>query len=138
VEFRPSFPFDPGRSYTVRFHAARLPVPRASAVIETLVSVPRVTPSAPTVVTAIYPSSDHWPANLLRFYLHFSAPMSRASGVGLVHLLDATGGEVPDALLHTADVDFWNEDHNAVHRVFSTRAVSSGASCPTGKWAARS
>ena len=55
VEFRPAFPLDPGRAYAVRFDAARLPTPRSSGLIETLVSVPRAAPSAPTVVTAIYP-----------------------------------------------------------------------------------
>ena len=45
-------------------------------------------PGDPAVVTAIHPDCDEWPANLLRFYVHFSAPMARQNGVGFVRVLD--------------------------------------------------
>src|SRR5262249_36699089 len=34
-------------------------------------------PPAPTTVVAIYPSAKELPENVLKFYLHFSAPMGR-------------------------------------------------------------
>ncbi len=66
------------------------------------------TPS--TLVTAVYPSTDIWPANLLRFYIEFSAPMGRASGAGLVTLLDDAGKGVEAAFL-PLEFDSWNSNH---------------------------
>jgi hypothetical protein len=57
---------------------------------------------------AIYPSGDTVPANHLKFYLHFSAPMRE--GVFLEHcrLLDATGKPVLEPFRET---ELWSEDH---------------------------
>src|SRR4029434_9837921 len=94
LEFQPAFPFDAGRSYAVAFDPRALPSPRTADRIERTVSL--TAPPAPSraQVSAISPSSDRWPANLLRFYIHFSAPMSGETGVGRVHLADATGQEI--------------------------------------------
>jgi hypothetical protein len=46
-------------------------------------------------VLAIYPGADQVPANLLRLYVHFSAPMLRRDVPSHVRLLDASGAEVP-------------------------------------------
>jgi hypothetical protein len=57
---------------------------------------------------AIYPSGDTVPANHLKFYLHFSAPMRE--GVFLEHcrLLDAGGKAVAEPFRET---ELWSEDH---------------------------
>jgi len=108
VDFVPAFPFDPGRIYEVAVDPSRLPQPRQEQPLTTAVSLSAEPQGAPTtVVTAIYPSADVWPENLLRFYLHFSAPMSRTTGVGRVRLVDAADREVADALL-PLEADFWN------------------------------
>ena len=123
LAFHPRFPFDPGRSYAVRFDPQRLPAPRTAPVVETTVALPRREPTAPTSVTAVTPTSDEWPSNLLRFYVHFSAPMSRTQGVEFVHLVDDAGREVADALLPSA-IDFWNGYGNPTDTPsFSTPAV---------------
>ena len=38
-------------------------------------------------VSAVYPSSDVLPENLLKFYIHFSAPMSRGEAYKRIHLM---------------------------------------------------
>ena len=61
--------------------------------------------SAPTV-KAIYPSSDVLPENLLKFYIHFSAPMSRGEAYKRIHLMQA-GVEVPDPFLELGE-ELWD------------------------------
>jgi hypothetical protein len=77
------------------------------------------------VVSAIHPSAGAWPENLLRFYIHFSAPMSRASSVGFVRLVDDRGAEVKDALLEM-DVDLWNDDRTRCTVFFDPGRVKRG------------
>jgi hypothetical protein len=126
VEFHTTVPFDAGRTYVVRVDPTHLPGPRTAAPpIERLISLPAPSRPPPARVTAIFPSADRWPSNLLRFYVHFSAPMSGESGVGRVHLLDARGAEVPDALL-PSDVDFWNDDHTRYTVLFDPGRVKRG------------
>jgi len=62
-----------------------------------------------TVATAIYPSAQVLPENLLRFYIHFSAAMSRGEAYRHIHLLDAAGKPVPDPFLEL-DEELWSGD----------------------------
>ena len=110
LEFQPAFPFDAGRTYLVRLDLSTLPTPRAGQPVTRSVGLTAPDPGPPAEVTAIYPSGDIWPANLLRFYIHFSRPMGRQGGVEHVTLIaDKTGAEVRDALLESP-VDFWSPD----------------------------
>lgn len=99
IRFRPRFPLAPGMTYYARFaggafdtHSNRPGAGTPDA--ELLFAMPLPDrPPAPRV-EAIYPSADILPANLLRIYVHFSAPM-RAQGVHHhVHLYDQAGYEV--------------------------------------------
>lgn len=125
VEMIPQFPLDPGREYLVRIDGSRLPDPRPGSLVESRVMLPRAAASATTRVTAIYPSSSTWPENTLRFYLHFSSPMSGTSAVGHVRLLDAGGVEVRDALLEV-DVDLWNSEYTRRTVFFDPGRVKRG------------
>ena len=59
------------------------------------------------MVDGVYPSSDVLPENLLRFYVHFSAPMQRGGVQGHIFLLDAEGQEVKGAFLNLA-TELWD------------------------------
>src|SRR5262249_33960030 len=64
--------------------------------------------SAPTtLVEKIYPSGDKLPENQLRFYLHFSAPMSRHDAYTHVKLLDEKGKEVASPFLELGE-ELWD------------------------------
>ena len=76
------------------------------------------------------------PANQLRLYLHFSAPMDWRSGHEHVPLLDDAGQEVPDAFL-PLDADFWNDDRTRYTVFFDPGRVKRGI-LPTSRWAAPS
>ena len=57
-------------------------------------ATPEQPSTPPAEVTHIYPSSDRLPENLLRFYIHFSTPMSRGEAYRHIHLRDADGREL--------------------------------------------
>ncbi len=83
--FRPRFPLTAGMQYRAVFTA-----PGSPAFARTFYGPPRdVTPS--TRVLHIYPSSALLPANTLRLYIYFSAPMSRGEAAAYVHVLDEHG-----------------------------------------------
>jgi len=102
LRFRPMFPFDPGREYTVRVDVGAEPV------IAT-VSLPARDITPTTVVTEIYPTSETLPENHLKLYIHFSAPMAGGDGLPFVQLLDENGEEVVDPFLPLGDA-FWDRE----------------------------
>ena len=83
----------------------------------------RLEPS--TVVTAITPSSDTWPENLLRFYIHFSAPMSRRGAIGFVSLVDEKGRKLADVFLEV-NANLWNSDDTRFTVLFDPGRVKRG------------
>lgn len=125
VDIVPRFALDRGREYVVRINPTVLPAPRPGGIIETPVMLPAAAAAPAVSVTAIYPSSSVWPDNILRFYLHFSAPMSGTAAVGHVRLVDDTGQEVRDALLEV-DVDLWNRDYTRRTVFFDPGRVKRG------------
>ena len=125
LQFHPRFPFDPGRAYTVRLDPARLPHPRNLPPLEQQVSLPTVGTRASTTVAAISPGGGAWPENLLRFYIHFSAPMSRSSALEFVRLEDDRGRAVEEAFL-PLDVDLWNADRTRYTVFFDPGRVKRG------------
>jgi hypothetical protein len=63
-----------------------------------------------TVVDAIYPTADVLPENQLKFYLHFSAPMSRGEAYRHVHLMDLTTNKEVDAPFLELGEELWDGD----------------------------
>jgi hypothetical protein len=59
------------------------------------------------VVEHVYPSKDTLPENQLKFYLHFSAPMSRGEAYRHVRLLDAHGKAIDLPFLEL-DEELWD------------------------------
>ena len=130
LRFTPMFPFDEGRQYDVVLDAGRLPAvpgntPWRAQTLAAVVGRPAIVRSPSTVVTHIYPSGDIVPANQLRMYLHFSAPMDWRSGYDFVMLLDDRGQEVVDAFL-PLDADFWNDDRTRYTVFFDPGRVKRG------------
>jgi hypothetical protein len=125
VQFRPAFPLDPGRRYLVRFEPGRLPVPRADAPIEKTVALPAAEAAPSTFVTGLWPAASQWPENILRFYIHFSAPMSHTGSVGRVRLEDEQGREVADVFL-PMELDLWNSDYTRCTVFFDPGRVKRG------------
>ncbi len=125
IEFHPLFPFDRGRSYTVRFDPARLRPSRSDTAVSTTLALPTIDRPASTSVVRVTPTTDAIPENQLRLYIEFSAPMSRRGGLDFVKLLDSAGREVPGAFL-PLEADFWNGDRTRYTLFFDPGRVKQG------------
>jgi len=64
----------------------------------------------PGRVSAIYPSADRLPENLLRFYIFFSKPMSRGEAYSHIHLL-GPDGKADDAAFLELGEELWDGSH---------------------------
>lgn len=102
LRFEPQFPLERGVNYRAIFR----PGGGAPAVVA-LFKLPLQRAEPSTVVSAIYPSADVLPENLLKFYVHFSAPMSRGHIYDHIHLTDERGKEVELPFLEI-DEELWD------------------------------
>ena len=107
VRFEPQFPLEPGLTYRAEFRPAQLPRKvNAPPLASTFRLPPRdLTPT--TIVTHVYPSGDVVPENLLKFYIHFSAPMQRGNIYDYIQLRDSAGKIVELPFLEI-DEELWD------------------------------
>jgi len=112
--FRPRFPVAPGTGYHGVF-------PGGGFVIDAPPS--RVNPE--TQVEHIYPSADIWPANTLKFYILFSAPMSAGEASQHIRLLDERGNSVSGAFLDP-DQELWDPDYKRLTVLFDPGRIKRG------------
>jgi hypothetical protein len=110
LRFTPRFPLTPGVAYRAEFDGKQLPGAASDqARIVSEYTVPEA-PSGPgTVVTNVFPSAAELPENLLKFYLHFSAPMSRGHIYDYIHLRDESGKDVELPFLEI-DEELWDPE----------------------------
>ncbi|MFL5241604.1 MAG: hypothetical protein ACJ8FY_05805 [Gemmataceae bacterium] len=108
VRFEPRFPIVRGVRYRVIFNLKRIPSRAAleekPLAKEILLAKPK---TEPTQVTQVYPTVDRLPENQLKFYLHFSAPMSRGDSYKHIKLLDENGKAVDLPFLEL-DQELWD------------------------------
>jgi len=111
LRFRMAFPLRMGIEYRAEFHpAAVVPGMQDTVSFDRLYVLPEKSmEKAATVVTAVYPSTAVLPENLLKFYLHFSAPMSRGDVYRHIRLLDASNNAVELPFLEL-DEELWNPE----------------------------
>ena len=108
IRFEPQFPLTPGVSYRVLFHPGQLPGgPDAGKPVTSVFKLPPRRTDPTTVVSRIYPSADVLPENLLKFYVHFSAPMSGGLIYDHIHLRNEAGKSVELPFLEI-DEELWN------------------------------
>jgi hypothetical protein len=106
--FTPRFPLRPGIRYLAVVAPARLPGADASAkAIEIDLKVPDKPPREPTVIRHVYPSTSRLPENQLKFYIHFSAPMSRGGAYRYIHLAEKSGKAIEFPFLEL-DEELWD------------------------------
>lgn len=108
LRFSPRYPLEPGLTYRAEFDCAPLSEDgKTGAVVSTVLPLAARKSDPTTVVEHIYPSAAVLPENQLKFYLHFSAPMSRGEAYQHIHLLDANGREVEGAFLELGE-ELWD------------------------------
>jgi hypothetical protein len=103
LSFTPAFGFVPGQDYVVRSRR------NCQSHLFTEFRIPRHRPAVPALVTDVYPSSDVLPENVLRFYVHFSMPMTPHRAFDYVTLRDASGVADRAAFMKFKQ-ELWNAD----------------------------
>lgn len=102
--FTPRFGLEPGTTYL-----AKLTLPGQKPRTQVF-KIAEEKPAEPTAIKEVYPTSDKLPENLLRLYLHFSAPMSQGNSYRHLHLFDLTiGEEVQNPFLELPQ-ELWTPD----------------------------
>ena len=111
IRFQPQFPLERGVRYRAVFRPARLPgsADRRSADIISRFQLPTAQGKPTTIVAKVYPSGDVLPENLLKFYVHFSAPMQGGHIYNHIHLRDEAGKTVELPFLEL-DEELWNPE----------------------------
>src|SRR5262249_35547553 len=74
---------------------------------------------------AVYPTSERVPENLLKLYLHFSAPMRRGEVYRRVHLLDAAGKAVDLPFLEI-EQELWDAEGRRLTLLFDPGRIKRG------------
>jgi hypothetical protein len=128
LRFTPKFAPDGPLSYRIRLDPAALARlagsrPSRDTVRQWSFALPaRPAPVSSTTVAGIYPSSPVVPANQLRWYVEFSAPMREGDAAGNVHLLDSRGREVDGSFL-TVQQELWDPDRTRITLFFDMGRV---------------
>jgi hypothetical protein len=110
IRFEPQYPLVPGLSYQATFRLTELQLNKgAQRELTAVVRVPASSLAPATIVTNIYPTASVLPENLLKFYVHFSAPMSRGNIYDYIRLLKEDGKQVELPFLEI-DEELWNDE----------------------------
>jgi hypothetical protein len=100
LQFTPRFPFAAGVAYSLIDRRAAGPPPTLAR------TATATTPS--TRVVEIYPTAPVVPLNLLRLYVHFSAPMSEGFAAESVRVSDADTGTPLTGALLPMEPELWD------------------------------
>jgi hypothetical protein len=94
-------------------------------ILDLYLAPPPGTPRPSTAVESVYPSAEVLPENLLRFYLQFSAPMSRGEAYSHIRLLNAAGRTVADPFLELNE-ELWSGDGRRFTLLFDPGRIKRG------------
>jgi len=117
--FEPRFALEAGLTYVVTLAGAD-----GSAFVRE-VRLPKPELERTTRVEHVFPSADVLPANLLKFYVHFSAPMRRGEAYRHVRLLDAHGEPLDDVLL-AIEPELWDPESRRLTLLFDPGRIKRG------------
>jgi hypothetical protein len=93
--------------------------------VERVFEIPASAKSPTTVITEIYPTSQELPENTLKFYIHFSAPMSRGEAYRHIHLLDEQGNPADLPFLELRE-ELWDPAGDRFTLLFSPGRIKRG------------
>jgi hypothetical protein len=129
VIFQPRFALRPGLTYRATFKFVGKLDDGNKDAIDAVVEIPADALRPPAIVEAVYPNGDRLPENLLKFYIHFSAPMSRGEAYDRLHIVDvadpAKPREVPDAFLRLGE-ELWDTSGQRFTLLFDPGRIKRG------------
>ena len=117
VAYVPRFPLDANTRYILKLNDK-------FQKIERIVQLPKKTRER-TFVSAVYPTSDTLPENLLRMYVQFSQPMKTVGTLDRIKLMDDRGNEVKDAIFSNV-YELWDAQQQQLTLIFDPARVKTG------------
>lgn len=79
----------------------------------------------PTYITRVYPLSEKLPANILKMYIYFSAPMSRRQSKKYIKIVNNRGEAVPGVFLPIKE-ELWNYNRTRLTLFFDPGRIKRG------------
>ena len=128
LRFMPRFPLQAGLRYLALFDPSRLPGKEAIGrrlVVEREFFIPKAPVLATTVVTHVFPTRRTLPENLLKFYVHFSAPMQRGEVYQHIRLLDSSKQPIDLPFLEL-DEELWDPEGKRFTLLFDPGRIKRG------------
>ena len=122
VCFMPRFPFAAGVSYSLRVQSAG--EGEAAEVWE--IRRPSLEASPTAEVLGIYPTAGEIPVNLLRVYVHFSAPMSEGWAARAITVRRADTGEKLDDVFLPPEPELWDAGRTRVTMLLDPGRIKRG------------
>ncbi|MEQ8785738.1 MAG: hypothetical protein RIC55_05545 [Pirellulaceae bacterium] len=127
VVFRPRYPFLKGLAYRAAVRRGALSKSDAEKAkpVEHVFFFPEPLSKPTTELRVVYPSGEVLPENQLKFYLHFSAPMSRGNIYRHLHLLKEDGEEVDLPFLELGE-ELWDSSGQRLTVLFDPGRIKRG------------
>jgi hypothetical protein len=97
VTYQSRFPIQPGITYRAQYEDT----------VATFTKPDEKADDEQYAVSRVYPTESELPANLLKFYIEFTGPMSRGYGYQFIKLFDQDGNEVVDPF-PAIGVELWD------------------------------
>jgi hypothetical protein len=126
LRFTPRHPLKAGVRYRARLRLSQLPGGHPDAPDVTAeFALPAGDPRPKATIEHVYPTASRLPENQLKFYIHFSAPMSRGEAYGHVHLFGADGKEVDAPFLELGE-ELWDPGMKRFTLLFDPGRIKRG------------
>lgn len=119
--FQPRFPFLAGRTYWIWYLDQKQ---KAGKVKTISVEIPERQNRKKPRVIAVYPSTEIWPANQLKFYIHFDQSMRSGFQSEALKIYDDQGQELEDAVLDIAQ-ELWDQEQKRLTVWFDPGRIKS-------------
>lgn len=131
VCFVPKYPFLAGTSYTVLVHQSLdrhndVPTFELEDFEQLTILRPLASSERTTRVVEIYPTAVSLPRNHLRFYVHFSNPMSEGFVETHVHVVRADTGEPLIGAFLAMEHELWDPERRRVTILFDPARIKRG------------
>ena len=123
LRFTPAYSLVGGLTYIARLRPAHGDT--VARELSATLTVPRAAKTSRTMVENIYPTEERVPANLLRMYIVFTAPMSISQSASHLRLVDENGQTVSGAFLQLEE-ELWDPGRRRLTVLFDPGRVKRG------------
>ena len=122
IWFAPRFPFSGGMSYSLLVESGG----GADGAEVWEIRRPDREASSAAEVVAIYPTAAELPVNLLRVYVHFSAPMSEGWAVSAIRVTREDTGEMLDDVFLPPEPELWDPERKRLTMLLDPGRIKRG------------